>query len=93
MHNKKISKVELLQNALKILDLSQFVTFKEIKARYRQLSRKYHPDICKDKDKMAEINSAYDILKSYIEDFRYSFDEDEIHKQYPENYLKDRFRF
>ena len=93
MENESVSKVQLLQNALKVLDLPQFVSFKEIKAKYRLLSRKYHPDICTDKDKMAEINSAYDILKSYIEDFRYSFDEDEIHKQYPENYHADRFRF
>ena len=93
MQSKKISKVQLLQNALKVLDLPQFVSFKEIRAKYHQLSKKYHPDICKDKNKMTEINSAYEVLKSYIEEFRYSFDEDEIHKQYPENYHTDRFRF
>ena len=93
MESKSVSKVQLLQNALKVLDLPQFVTFKEIKEKYHQLSKKYHPDICEDKDKMVEINSAYKLLKSYVEEFRYSFDEDEIHKQYPENYHADRFRF
>lgn len=90
--NKK-DKVELLHNALKVLELPQFVSYKEIKAKYIELSKKYHPDICEDKDKMTEINSAYELLKEYIENFRYSFDENEIHKQYPENYHADRFRF
>ncbi len=93
MDNQKISKVQSIQNALKILDLPQFVSFKEIKVKYHQLSKKYHPDICEDKNKMVEINSAYEMLKSYIEDFKYSFDDDEIYKQYPENYHADRFRF
>ena len=91
--DKKISKIKLLQNALEVMGLPQFVSFKEIKAKYHQLSKKYHPDICMDKDKMREINSAYETLKNYIEEFRYSFDEDEINKQYPENYHTDRFRF
>ena len=91
--NNKISKVQMIQNALKVLQLPQFVSFKEIKRRYYKLSKKYHPDICKEKERMSELNNAYEILKNYIENFRYSFSEEEINKQYPENYHADRFRF
>ncbi len=90
---KKENRVKALQNALKVLELPPFVSFGEIKVKYRQLSKRYHPDIYKDDSKMSEINSAYEVLKNYIENYRYSFDEEEIYKQYPENYHADRFRF
>ncbi len=93
MSEKKQDKSKQLYDALKILELPQFVSYKEIKTKYYELSKKYHPDIYKDKNKMVEINSAYNLLKEYIENFKYSFDEDEVHKQYPENYHADRFRF
>ncbi len=82
-----------IYDALEILELPHFVTFKEIKTKYRELSKKYHPDIYKGDDKMSGINWAYEILKEYIENFRYTFDEEEIQKQYPESFHTDRFRF
>ena len=91
--NNKQNRVQILQNALKVLELPRFVSLKEIKIKYYELSKKYHPDICEEKEKMTEINNAYEILKNYIENYRYSFDEEEIYKQYPESYHADRFRF
>ena len=38
---------------------------KEIKKAYRNLARKYHPDVCKEKgaeEKFKEINEAYSVL-------------------------------
>ncbi len=88
-----MDKIKEIKEALKILEISPFVSQKEIKAKYLELSKKYHPDIYKDKEKMVKINSAYETIKKYIDDFRFSFDEEEINKQYPESYHADRFRF
>jgi len=38
---------------------------------------------------MKEINEAYRILKNYIKNFRFTFSEDEIKKQYPEEFSKN----
>ena len=38
---------------------------------------------------MEKINEAYRTLMKYIEEFRYTFDEEEISKQFPEvDYVK-----
>ena len=60
-----------------------FIKKDDIKKQYRVLAKKYHPDICKDKSKFIEIQKAYELLMEYIENFRYSFDDDEIAKQMP----------
>lgn len=52
-------------NYLKILDLSIGATKAEIKAAYRKLSKKYHPDINKNEDakeRFIAINEAYKFL-------------------------------
>ncbi|MAP24215.1 MAG: molecular chaperone DnaJ [Rickettsiales bacterium] len=50
----------------KILGLSQNASDKEIKAAYRRLAKKYHPDVNQNDPKVAakfqEITAAYDIL-------------------------------
>lgn len=49
----------------KILGVSKTATDEEIKNSYRNLARKYHPDINKDanaEDKFKEINEAYQVL-------------------------------
>ena len=40
-----------IDNARKILGLDTTATLSEIKERYRNLSLKYHPDRCRDKEK------------------------------------------
>ncbi len=73
-----------IQYALNTLDLPALVTKSDIKKRYRQLARVYHPDLSqKQEKKMEQINDAYALLMEYIESFRYTFDSDEIAKQYP----------
>ena len=86
--------VKVIQDALKVLNLPAFVSFKEIKQRYRALSKKFHPDLQSEDDlKMQEINKAYSILKSYIEDYRFTFSKEEILKQFPQEQHASKFKF
>lgn len=85
--------VDLIQGALEVMGLPSMVSWKEIKERYRLLSKKYHPDRGGESQKMAELNRAYHILKTYIENYRFSFSEEEILKQFPYNEYIDKFRF
>ena len=56
-----------MENPYKVLGVAENASDEQIKETYRELSKKYHPDLCSDsipKDeaerKMAEINAAYD---------------------------------
>jgi len=86
------SPVEIIEEALETLELPKFVTKEDIKNQYRFLAKKYHPDIGGDAQKMEQLNHAYQLLMKYIEDFRYTFDEDEINRQYPGVDHANRFR-
>ncbi len=82
-----------IREALEVLNLPPLVSIKEIKSRYRLLSKKFHPDINKENSKMIEINAAYELLKSYADNFRFTFSEEEIQKQFPESNHARKFRF
>lgn len=50
-----------------VLGVSPNSTPDEIKAAYRDLAKKYHPDVCSDEgaeDRLKEINAAYDQIKN-----------------------------
>ena len=79
--------------ALEILSLPGFITKDDIKKRYRQLAKRYHPDLNgDDQGKMEEIVGAYKVLMEYIDDFHYSFDKEEISKQYPQEEHSEKFK-
>jgi len=82
-----------LQKALKILNLPPFVSMKEIRDRYIELSKLHHPDINEKDSKMNEINKAYDLLKKYANNFRFTFSKEEVEKQFPESVHAKKFRF
>ncbi len=82
-----------IARALEILELPRFITKDEIKKRYKELVKKHHPDISKDSQKINQIIVAYKVLMEYIDNFRYSFDEDEISKQMPNMTHNQKFRF
>ena len=84
-----LSPSEEISNALEILVLPSFVSRDDIKKQYRFLAKKNHPDAGGDRERMEALNYAYKLLMTYIDTFRYSFNEEEISKQYPgANYAK-----
>ncbi len=85
--------VKLIHEALEVLGLPTMVSYKEIKKRYKELSKRHHPDKGDESERMAKINEAYAILKNYIENYRFSFSEEEILRQYPFEEYKNKFRF
>ena len=85
--------VKEFEEALEFMGLSPFVTFDEIKKRYLELSQKFHPDKGGDINDMQKLNKYYNFLKSYIENYRFTFSEEEVKKQYLDSDYVARFRF
>ena len=75
--------IEEIENALNILALPKLISRADIKTQYRYLAKKNHPDIGGDVEKMEQLNYAYKLLMNYIEEFRYTFDDEEVSKQFP----------
>ncbi len=82
-----------IREALETLALPTLVTEEDIKKQYRHLAKKYHPDQGGDAREMEKINQAYTLLTSYIKQFRYSFDDEEISRQFPGADYAKRFKF
>jgi DnaJ-class molecular chaperone len=80
-----MGKYEEITKALQILGLYEFATLKEIKNKYRELLKEWHPDLCRGnedirKEKTIEIINAYRIIMDYCEQYRFSFSQEEIEK-------------
>jgi DnaJ-class molecular chaperone len=82
-----------LHESLRIFGLGNRATLREIKARHRELVKRYHPDAHgeHDHDRIRTVNAAYRVLLEYIESYRFSFSEDEFYEQNPEARLKHQF--
>lgn len=50
--------------ALKLFGFTCNFTKEELKKRFLELSKKYHPDLNGDEEMMKKVNSAYEVLKS-----------------------------
>ncbi len=74
---------EEIDKALDTLGLPKLITKVDIKKQYHFFAKKYHPDLGGDAVKMEQINYAYKLLMKYIEEFRYTFNEEEISRQFP----------
>jgi DnaJ-class molecular chaperone len=86
MHTKEI--VE----ALDILALPPLIRRIEVKEQYHFLAKKHHPDRGGNTIQMEKLNHAYAVLIDYIEEFRYTFDEEEISKQFAGESYAQRFK-
>jgi molecular chaperone DnaJ len=56
-----------LKDAYKTLGLNERATEEEVKKKYKELTRKYHPDVNKEEDadsKFKKINEAYQTIKN-----------------------------
>ncbi|MFA5069189.1 MAG: J domain-containing protein [Candidatus Omnitrophota bacterium] len=75
-----------IDQARKVLGLGEEAGMGEIKEVFRNLSLKYHPDRCKDKDKkrcvevFKKIANAKDIITAYCANYRYSFMEKDVNR-------------
>lgn len=61
-----------LNRAYEILKVNQNDDFEKIKKMYKELCKKYHPDLYQDEnikelteEKLKEVNEAYEILEKY----------------------------
>lgn len=92
----KLSAAEI-DKARRVLDLGEKASLKEIKTAYRSLSKKWHPDRCREEDqklcheKMKEINRAYETIMKYVENYSYSFAGDKVSEEDPGAFWKKRF--
>lgn len=82
-----------LLEAIDILGLEKQASLKEIKQRHRQLVKEHHPDSGHQSDPMIirRINAAYKMLRSYCDNYRFSFDHDTFMLQNPEERIREQF--
>jgi curved DNA-binding protein CbpA len=81
-----------IDRALDILGLPKLITKEDIKKQYYFLAKKRHPDVGGDAMQMEQLNASYTLVMKYIEEFRYTFDEEEISKQFPGADHAQRYR-
>lgn len=75
---------EEFQKAVDTLGILTKLDKKGLKKNYLKLSKKFHPDMEEgSEEKFREINEAYNLLKSYMENYKFSFEKDEFLDQYP----------
>jgi len=72
------------------LNIAPLSSLEDINKKYKKLVKQLHPDVNKndENDKIVEINKAYEILRDYIRNYKFTFSEDEILRQYPSEFLK-----
>jgi len=80
-----MNKYQEITEARKLLELPEHATMDEIKAQYRELLGRWHPDTCsQDKDLCLEMTkkliAAYEVIIAYCSQYRYSFTRDAVSK-------------
>ncbi len=88
-----MKRIEAIYWALDVLALPVLSTKEELKSHYHALAKSVHPDYGGEHETMAKINQAYEILKTYMEEFKFTFSEEEMAKQFPEELHVNQFRF
>ena len=78
-----MSTLSKLIKAKTLLGLHEKATLQEIKLKYKNLIRKWHPDKHRDDVKSAtqmsaDINEAYETVLKYTQNYEFPFDEDHL---------------
>lgn len=84
-----------IDQARRLLGLGELASIAEIKTAYRQMCKKWHPDVLDDEETakrtMKDINAAYRLLLDYCETYRFSFSPEEVESFDPERWWSRRF--
>jgi DnaJ-class molecular chaperone len=78
-----------IDEARRLLGLSETATLKEIKSAFRTRAHRHHPDKHGDAPErsdevMKELNRAYRLLLDYCADYKYSFGKEDVARTYPD---------
>jgi len=84
-----------IDRSRRLLGLEQRASMEEIRAAYRRLSKRYHPDArasdSDDPSAFREIDAAYRLLLSYCQQYRFSFIPEDVQSFDPEEWWFRRF--
>jgi hypothetical protein len=86
-----------IDEARRTLHLPESASMSQIKKNYKQLIKKWHPDLCGENktacEKMTKkINQAYRYIIAYCDQYQFSFSREEVEKYIsPEEWWIKRF--
>ena len=87
-----------LIKAKTLLGLNEKASLLEIKTKYRNLMKKWHPDTNSDNfetatQMSAQINEAYETVLFYCNNYEYPFDEENLKKSFfsPQEWWEEKF--
>ena len=86
-----------ITEARKLLELPEEASLAEIKANYRKLVRKYHPDSSSENkaectEMTTRLTLAYKTIITYCNQYKFSFSKEEVQKYLPtDEWWLDRF--
>jgi len=77
-------KYDEFEKAVEIFGLIGVENKDDIRKKYLKLSKKFHPDMPDGNEKkFQDINKAYEILKAYLDSFKFRFTKEEFQEQHP----------
>ena len=88
---------EKIDVARSLLTQGKTATIVQIKSAYRNLAKKYHPDITQESKEVSEkmmrgLNDAFKILMEYTLNVPISFRKEDLCAQNPEQILYEQFK-
>ena len=97
MNTKNKFSFEKIDAARRLLNLEEKATIVQIKAAYRDLAKKYHPDTTQEtkevsEEMMRKLNDAFQMLMEYALNVPISFKKGTLDEQNPEQILYEQFK-